>query len=209
MNKMNSLVDTYLAAGCGRCPLGNTPECKVHKWDAELGQLRAIVLDCGLTEELKWSVPVYTFEKNNIILLSAFKEYCVISFFKGALLKDDHEILTKPGANTQAARVVRFTGVREIIELEDVLKKYIHEAVEAEKAGLKVELKKPAEYLIPEELQNRLNENSALKTAFDALTPGRRRGYILYFSAPKQSKTRAARIERAMPQIFSGKGLND
>jgi uncharacterized protein YdeI (YjbR/CyaY-like superfamily) len=210
MNKMlNPKVDVYLAAGCGRCPLGNTPDCKVHQWQAELARLRAIVLDCGLDEELKWGVPVYTFLKNNVILLGAFKEYCAISFFKGALLKDAANVLTKPGANTQAARVIRFTAEREIIGLESVLKAYIQEAVEAEKAGLKVELKKPADFIIPAELQTKLAENSALKTAFEALTPGRRRGYILYFSAPKQSKTRESRIARSMPQILVGKGLNE
>lgn len=209
MPHMNPKVDIYFAAGCGRCPLGNTPDCKVNKWRGELEMLREIILDCGLKEELKWGVPVYTFEKNNILLIGAFKEYCVISFFKGALLKDAGGILIKPGENTQAGRVIRFTAVREIIELEPVLKAYIHEAVEVEKAGLKVEFKKTSEFTIPEEFQNKLDENPALKTAFDALTPGRRRGYLLYFSAPKQSKTRESRVERQMPQILIGKGLND
>lgn len=135
---MNPKVDTYLTAGCGRCPLGNTPECKVNNWRAELEELRAIVLGCGLDEELKWSVPVYTFEKNNIVLIGAFKEYCVLSFMKGALLKDAAGILTKPGENTQGGRVVKFTDVREITRLAPVLKAYIREAVEVEKAGLKV-----------------------------------------------------------------------
>lgn len=205
---MNPRVDVYLTAGCGRCPLGNTPQCKVHKWDAELEKLRAIILDCGLDEELKWGVPCYTFQKSNILLLGAFNESCALSFLKGALLKDADGILSKPGENTQAARVIRFTGVREIIELEAILKTYIHEAVEIEKAGLKVDFKKNPEP-VPEEFQNKLDEIPALQTAFKALTPGRRRAYILYFSQPKQSKTRASRIEKCLPQILSGKGLNE
>lgn len=209
MNRINPKVDIYFSAGCGRCPLGNTPECKVHNWRAELAELRKIILGCGLTEELKWGIPVYTFQKSNIILIGAFKQDCVLSFFKGALLKDAAGILSKPSENTQAGRVVRFKDLRKIIELKPILKAYIHEAVEVEKAGLKVELKKMADYGIPEEFQNQLDENPALKTAFDALTPGRRRGYILYFSAPKQSKTRASRVEKCAPQILMGKGLND
>lgn len=205
---MNPKVDVYFTAGCGRCALMNTPECKVHNWDRELEKLRMIILDCGLTEELKWGVACYTFEKSNIVLLSAFNDYCAISFFKGALLKDADDILKKPGENTQAGRVIRFTDVREITKLEPVLKTYIYEAVEVEKSGLKVELKKNPEP-VPEELQNKLNDNPALKTAFEALTPGRQRAYILYFSQSKQSATRESRIERCLPQILIGKGLND
>jgi len=206
---MNPKVDVYFTAGCGRCPLMNTPQCKVNNWQEELKLLREIVLDCELDEELKWGVPVYTFEKNNIVLIGAFNENCVLSFFKGALLKDAAGILKKPGENTQAGRVVRFTDVQKIIELEDVLKTYIYEAVEVEKAGLKVAFKKTSEFPIPEEFQNKLDEDSALKTAFNLLTPGRQRGYILYFSQPKQSKTRTARVEKCLPQILIGKGLND
>ena len=209
MNKANPKVDVYFTAGCGRCPLGNTPQCKVNKWQAELEQLRTILLDSPVTEELKWGVPCYTFEKSNILLIGAFKDYCAISFFKGALLKDADGILSKPGENSQAARVVRFTSVREIVEMEAILKAYIVEAVEVEKAGLKVNFKKPSEFTIPEEFQNKLDELPALRTAFEALTPGRRRGYILYFSQPKQSQTRAARVEKCMRQILVGKGLND
>lgn len=209
MNKRNPKVDAYFTAGCGRCQLVNTPECKVHNWDAELEKLREIILECGLTEELKWNHPVYTSQKNNIVLIGAFNENCVISFFKGALLKDANKILQKPGENTQAGRVVRFTGVRKIVELENVLKDYIFEAIEIEKAGLKVEFKKTSEYEIPEELQNKLEENPALKTAFEALTPGRQRGYILHFAQPKQSKTREERIKKCIPRILIGKGLND
>ena len=206
---MNPKVDVYFTAGCGRCPLVNTPECKVHNWDTELETLRKIVLDCGLEEELKWSIPCYTFQKNNIILLSAFNEYCVLSFFKGALLNDTNSILIQQTENTQATRQIRFTDVREIIEMESIIKAYIYEAVEVEKAGLKVEFKKTSEFKMPEEFQNKLAEIPALKAAFEALTPGRQRAYILYFSQPKQTKTRESRIERCMRQILIGKGLND
>ena len=209
MNKMNPKVDVYFTAGCGRCPLVNTPECKVHNWDTELETLRKIVLDCGLEEELKWSIPCYTFQKNNIILLSAFNEYCALSFFKGALLNDTNSILIQQTENTQATRQIRFTDVREIIEMESIIKAYIYEAVEVEKAGLKVEFKKTSEFKMPEEFQNKLAEIPALKAAFEALTPGRQRAYILYFSQPKQTKTRESRIERCMRQILIGKGLND
>lgn len=206
---MNPKVDAYLAVGCGRCPLMNTPECKVHNWTEELETLREIVLECGLTEELKWSVPCYTFEGNNIAIVSAFKEYCAISFFKGVLLKDGNGILSKQGENSQSGRLVKFTDVRQIIEKESILKEYIQEAVEIEKAGLKVEYKNVSEYEIPDELQNKLNQNEAFKNAFNALTPGRQKGYILHFSQPKQSKTRESRIEKSMPRIFLGKGLNE
>ena len=209
MNKMNPKVDVYFTDGCGRCPLFATPNCKVHNWTAELAKLREIVLDCGLTEELKWNHPVYTWQKSNIILLGAFNENCVISFFKGALLKNASRILSKPGENTQAARVGRFTDVREIFELESILKEYIFEAVEIEKAGLKVNLKKTSEYEMPTEFQNKLNENPTLKNAFESLTPGRQRAYILHFSQPKQSKTRAERVEKCLPKILIGKGLTD
>ncbi|KAB2336165.1 hypothetical protein F7731_11745 [Cytobacillus depressus] len=207
-NIMNSKVDKYLAEGCWRCPLGGTLDCKVHKWPEELEKLRMIVLDCGLTEEVKWGVPCYTFQKSNVAIVSAFNEYCSLSFFKGALLKDAYNILEKPGENTQAARLVRFTNVQKIVELEPVLKDYINEAIEVEKAGLKVNVKKNPEP-IPEELQNKFDEIPALKTAFEALTPGRQRAYILYFSQAKQSKTRVSRIEKHMQQILNGQGLND
>jgi uncharacterized protein YdeI (YjbR/CyaY-like superfamily) len=180
-----------------------------QKWQEEMEKLRAIVLDCGLSEELKWGCPCYTFEKNNIVLIHEFKEYCALLFHKGALLKDENSILVQQTENVQAARQIRFDSIEEIDELEDVIKAYIHEAVEVEKAGLKVNYKKTAEYKIPEELQFRLDEDPVFKTAFEALTPGRQRGYILHFSAPKQSKTRESRIEKYKPQILDGKGLND
>lgn len=205
---MNLKIDNYLAEGCGRCPLGGTPDCKVHRWSDELRQLRMLVLDCGLTEELKWGVPCYTFQHNNIAIVSAFKEYCALSFFKGALLNDTNGILYKPGEHSQAARLIKFTSIHEIVEMEAALRAYVFEAVEVEKAGLKVEFKKDPEP-IPDELQLRLEEDPILKTAFGALTPGRQRGYILYFSQPKQSKTRVARIEKCTPKILNGEGLND
>ena len=195
MNRMNPKVDVYLS--------------KAKKWQEEMEKLRMIVLDCGLTEELKWGKPCYTFQKSNIVILQGFKEFCALLFAKGALLNDPNSILEKPGENTQAARRIPFTNVREIVEMEPILKAYIYEAIEAEKAGLKVNFKKNTELIFPEEFQNKLDENPALKTAFDALTPGRQRAYKLFFSAPKQSKTRESRVEKCMQQILNGKGLND
>ena len=182
---------------------------KDTKWQKEYEKLRTIILDCGLTEELKWGCPCYTFQNTNIVLIHGFKEYCALLFFKGALLNDPNGILIQQTENVQAARQIRFTNVREIVKMEKILKAYIYEAIEVEKAGLKVKLKKTTEYKIPEEFQKKLNKSSALKTAFDALTPGRQRAYIFYFSQPKQSKTRESRVEKYMKQILNGKGLND
>jgi len=182
---------------------------KDTKWQKEFEKLRMIILDCGLTEELKWGCPCYTFEKRNIVLIHGFKEYCALLFFKGALLNDANGILIQQTENVQSARQVRFTNVREIVKLERILKAYTYEAIEVEKAGLKVNYKKTTELIIPEEFQNKLDEIPALKTAFDSLTPGRQRAYNLYFSAPKQSKTRESRVEKCMKQILNGKGLND
>ncbi len=206
---MNPNVDIYFSAGCGRCPLGNTPQCKVNFWPQELAMLRAIVLDCGLTEELKWSVPCYTFQKSNIVILAAFKDYCALSFFKGALLADTNDLLSKPGDHTQSARLIRFTNTREIAEQEDLLKTYIYEAIEVEKAGLKVDFKEKNKLVNPEEFQQKLDEIPALKTAFEALTPGKQRAYILHFSAPKQTATRSARVEKCIERILSGQGFYD
>ncbi|MFD2971770.1 YdeI/OmpD-associated family protein [Peribacillus deserti] len=182
---------------------------KAKKWQEEFEKLRTIILDCELTEEFKWMHPCYTFEKKNIVLIHGFKEYCALLFHKGALLQDAHGILIQQTENVQAARQIRFTNVQEIAAMETILKTYIYEAVEVEKSGLEVNLKKNKEYIIPEEFQNKLDEIPALKAAFDQLTPGRQRAYILYFSAPKQSKTRVSRVEKYMQQILNGKGLND
>ena len=195
MSEMNPKVDWYFN--------------KAKKWQSEFEKLRVIILDCGLTEELKWGCPCYTFQKSNIVLIHGFKDYCALLFVKGALLNDADGILIRQTKNVQAARQIRFTNLREIVKLKPRLKAYIYEAVEVEKAGLKVNFKQTREFLMPEEFQNKLNENRALKNAFKALTPGRQRAYLLYFSAPKQAKTRESRIEKCMPKILNRKGLND
>jgi len=182
---------------------------KATKWQEEYEKLRTIILDCQLTEELKWGCPCYTFEGKNIVLIHGFKEYCALLFFKGVLLNDTNGILIQQTENVQVGRQIRFTNLGEIIEMESILKAYIHEAIEVEKAGLNVELKKVTEFKISDEFQDKLNHIPALKTAFEALTPGRQRAYLLYFSAPKQSKTRESRVEKYMPQILNGKGLDD
>jgi uncharacterized protein YdeI (YjbR/CyaY-like superfamily) len=192
---MNPQVDAFLS--------------EADQWREEMTTLRAIILSCPLTEELKWGKPCYAFEGSNVVIIQGFKEYCALMFCKGALLKDARGILVRPGENTQAARQARFTDVREIVKLAALLKAYIKEAIAAEKAGLEVKYKTISEFAVPEELQNKLDENPALKTAFKALTPGRQRAYLLYFSGAKQSATRAARVEKVMPQILRGKGLND
>jgi len=191
---MNPKVDEYLS------------RCK--NWSEEFEKLRTIILECGLTEELKWRAPCYTFQNSNIVILQGFKEYCALMFFKGALLSDPNAILRTPGQH-QSARQIRFTNVGEVVELEPIVKAYINEAIEVERAGLKVTLKQTSEFKIPEELQSRLDETPALKAAFEALTPGRQRAYIFYFSSAKQSKTRESRVERCMQQILDGKGLDD
>ncbi len=182
---------------------------KNEKWQKELEQLRPIVLDCGLTEELKWGTPCYTYQNRNIVLLHVFKEYCAILFFKGVLLNDADNILIQQSENTQVTRQIRFTNVREIVKLKATIKAYIYEAIEVEKAGLQVKLKKHTSLVFPEEFQRKLDGNPALKKAFEALTPGRQRAYHLYFSAAKQSKTRESRVEKYIPQILRGKGLDD
>jgi uncharacterized protein YdeI (YjbR/CyaY-like superfamily) len=182
---------------------------KTTKWQSEQKLLRNIVLNCGLTEELKWGVPCYTFQKKNIVLIHEFKEYCAFLFFKGALLNDSKNILIQQTQNVQAARQIRFVNIEEIIERKTILETYIYEAIELEKAGLEVVLKKHTEFTIPEEFQNKLIESPTLKIAFESLTPGRQRAYLLYFSAAKQSKTRESRIQKCMEQILHGKGIND
>ena len=194
----------------------STPNSKVDfffeqagQWRAEFEQLRTIALDCDLTEVLKWGNPCYTLEGSNIVLMHGFKEYCALLFFKGALLQDPEGILVQQTKNVQATRQIRFTNVEDIVEMEPILRAYIRQAIEVEKAGLKVEFKATAEFAMPEEFQSKLDDIPALKAAFEALTPGRQRAYLLHFSSAKQAKTREARIEKAMPQILDGKGLND
>ena len=193
--EMNPKVDEFLE--------------RTEKWRAEFEKLRAIILDCGLTEELKWGQPCYTLDKKNVVLIHGFKEYCAILFIKGSLLQDPNGVLIQQTENVQAGRQIRFTGVQQVVEMEAILKVYIQQAIAVEKAGLEVEFKPSTQYAPPDELLKRFEELPALRTAFEALTPGRQRAYLLHFSAPKQSKTREARIEKCMEQIFSGKGLND
>jgi uncharacterized protein YdeI (YjbR/CyaY-like superfamily) len=195
MGNRNPKVDAFIA--------------RETRWRAEFEKLREIVLGCGLTEELKWGVPCYTVDGKNVVLIHGFKEYCAILFVKGALLSDPLHILIQQTEQVQSARQARFTELEQIEELEPALAGYINEAAEVEKAGLKVELKPHSEYALPDELQRKLDEVPELKTAFEALTPGRQRAYILYFSAPKQAKTRESRVEKCVPQILEGKGLND
>ncbi|HTW94723.1 MAG TPA: YdeI family protein [Tepidisphaeraceae bacterium] len=195
MSKMNPKVDGFLR--------------KAGKWRQEMEKLRTIILDCELTEEVKWRFPCYTFQNRNIVLIHAFKEYCALLFFKGALLKDGKGILVRPGEHTQAGRQIRFTGVQQIVEMEPTLKAYVRQAIAVEKAGLKVPLKKTADLRMPDEFQNKLDELPALKAAFYALTPGRQRAYIFYFSGAKQSKTRESRVGKCVRKILSGRGLND
>ena len=195
MKTMNPKVDVYLS--------------KAKKWREEMERLRSIILDCGLTEELKWGKPCYAFEEKNIVIIQAFKAYCALLFFKGCLLNDTDGILVKTGENTRVGRQIRFNSVQEIVKMKTILKAYIHQAVEVEKAGLKVDVKENTELALPEEAQKKLDANPALKAAFAGLTPGRQRAYSFYFSAPKQAKTRESRIEKCTPQILKGKGLND
>jgi uncharacterized protein YdeI (YjbR/CyaY-like superfamily) len=192
---MNPKVDAYLK--------------RIEKWREESEKLRNIILDSGLAEELKWGKPCYSFQEHNVVLIQGFKEYCAVLFCKGALLKDPNGILKRIGENTQATRQVRFTSIREIVGMETVLKTFIQEAIELEKAGVEVKYKTTADFTIPEELQKAFDESQAFKAAFAALTPGRQRGYILHFSGAKQSKTRVARVEKWTPQILRGKGLDD
>jgi len=193
--KLNPKVDAFLS--------------KAKNWQEEFENLRRIVLDCDLTEEFKWMHPCYTFEDKNIVLIHGFKEYCALLFHKGALLKDEKGILIQQTENVQSARQIRFTNVQQIIDMEEILKAYIYGAIEVEKSGLEVEFKKNTEYIVPEEFQMKLDEMPELKTAFEELTPGRQRAYLLYFAAPKQSKTRVSRVEKYIPQILDGKGLKD
>jgi uncharacterized protein YdeI (YjbR/CyaY-like superfamily) len=192
---MNPKVDWYFS--------------KNERWEKEIKKLRTIILDCELNEELKWGCPCYTYGKSNIVLIHVFKEYCALLFFKGALLKDTDGLLIQQTENVQAARQVRFTNLKEIVKLEKTLKAYIYQAIEVDRAGLKVTLKKPSEFKVAEEFQKQLDKSKSLKTAFEKLTPGRQRGYLLYFSSAKQAKTREDRVKKSIPQILKGKGLED
>jgi uncharacterized protein YdeI (YjbR/CyaY-like superfamily) len=209
MQNHNPQVDHFFIAGCGRCSLYNTPACKVHLWTEPLQYLRDILLNCELKEELKWGVPCYTHNKQNVVMLGAYKDNCVISFLKGTLLPDPKGLLQKPGENSQAARIIQFTHIDQVVQLENDIKSFIQEAIEIEKKGLKVTFKKAEEYELPEELKQRFEEDPNFEQAFRALTPGRQRGFILHFSQPKQSATRISRIDKCTDMIFSGKGLND
>jgi uncharacterized protein YdeI (YjbR/CyaY-like superfamily) len=195
MDRMNPKVDTFLD--------------EAKKWQDETRELRRIILDCQLTEELKWRQPCYTFQGSNVVIIQGFKAYCAMMFFKGALLKDSEGILVRPGKHTQAGRQIRFTNPREITQKEATLRSYIREAIDLEKAGLNVKLKETSDLKLPEEFRSRLDDSKVLRTAFEALTPGRQRAYIFYFSSAKQSKTRQSRVERHIPRILDGKGLND
>jgi uncharacterized protein YdeI (YjbR/CyaY-like superfamily) len=206
---MNPQVDTILAEGCGRCKLVGTPQCRIIIRNQEMKALRDIALETGLDEEVKWGFPAYTFDKKNIFMLGSFKDHSTIMFFKGALLSDSSNILVQPTENTNSGRQLRFTNANEIQKLKKTILSYIFEAVELEKSGAKVEAKKTSEYPMPEELELKFKELPELKAAFEKLTPGRQRGYLLHFSQAKQSATRLSRIEKNMEAIFNGKGLNE
>ena len=205
---MNKGVDVYLTEGCGRCNLVGTPKCKVHTWNNELVLLRTIILDCGLTEEVKWGCPCYTYNNKNVLMLAALKSYCAVSFFKGVLLNDSKNILDKPGENSQHGRLIKFTKDSDLAAMEKTIKQYIKQAIEIEKAGLKVETV-PNPEPIPDEFKQVMDENPELKSAFFALTPGRQRSWILHFSSAKQAQTRISRIEKYTPKILQGKGFHD
>lgn len=206
---MVSTVDQYLLDGCGRCAFYATPQCKVHNWAKELEILRGILLSTELKEEIKWGVPCYTLNNKNVLILSAFKNYCAVSFFKGVLLKDDDGLLEKPGPNTHDARILKFTDSQQIVQRDKALHNFIEQAIAIEKSGKKVETTNKADLVFPDELTEKLNADATLKKAFLALTPGRQKGYVLHFSQPKQPKTREARIEKCIPKIMEGKGFND
>lgn len=202
-------INTYFSEGCGRCSLGGTPECKVHTWATELKRLRQLILECGLAEEVKWGSPCYTFQGNNVLLIGAFKEKAVLSFLKGALIKDEAGILDLPGENSQSAKVFKVTKAEQISVHRDLLKAYIYEAIELERSGAKVETKQPTAQDWPAELVQQFTAQPTFKQAFLALTPGRQRGYLMHFNSAKQTKTREDRIQKCMPKIFEGKGLQE
>jgi uncharacterized protein YdeI (YjbR/CyaY-like superfamily) len=206
---MNPAVDQYLAEGCGRCKLHATPDCKVHRWAAELRALRALLMSCGLTEERKWGMPCYTIKGKNVIMLFAWKDCCALSFFKGVLLTDTDGLLQLPGENSHEGRIVRFTSMQQIVDHEPALRTLVFEAIDAEEKGIKIPARPAAAQPMPEELATRLAADPALREAFTRLTPGRQRGYLLHIAGAKQSATREARIDRCAPSILAGKGLNE
>lgn len=206
---MNPLIDAYLTDGCGRCKLYATPECKVHRWPDELRLLRAMVLSCGLVEELKWSMPCYTLRGKNVLMLFAFKDCCAISFFKGQLLTDPWGILQMPGENSHEGRLVRFASVQQIMGIEAELRTLIHEAIAVEEAGLKVPRRPAAELVLPTELDTLLNNDPALREAWTALTPGRQRSHVLHIGSAKQAATRESRAAKCIPTIMAGRGWNE
>jgi len=201
--------DAYFRNGCGRCPLFDTPQCKVHRWKEVLAALRSILLETDLTEEAKWGQPCYTDKGKNILLLSALKDYCAISFFKGALLKDPRKVLIQPTKNSNADRSLRFTTPDEVHQQEEIIKEFIHQAIKNEREGLKVPSRSVSDFEMAEEFQKFLDQDPALNAAFEALTPGRQKAYLLHFAQPKQSKTRISRVEKCIPKIMDGIGLND
>jgi uncharacterized protein YdeI (YjbR/CyaY-like superfamily) len=206
---MQTDIEAYFLDGCGRCALYATPQCRVRVWQSELALLRALVLECGLTEELKWGVACYTHRGNNILIVAAFKDFYSLNFFKGSLMRDELGLLTKPGEESQASRLIKFTNVADIAAQRDILKAYVFEAIEVEESGAKVIFKDVSEYHIPEELTRKIDDFPALRAAFEALTPGRQKGYLLHIGAAKQSKTRETRIEKCIPRILEGKGMHD
>jgi uncharacterized protein YdeI (YjbR/CyaY-like superfamily) len=205
---MNQKVDLFLLDGCGRCKLYQTPQCKVHKWPEELNTLRGLILEFGFEEEIKWGFPCYTLNGKNILMLAPFKDNCAISFFKGALLKEN-PILEKSGENSNTFRLIRFQGMEKINQEKDTIRLIIQEAIEIEKSGKKLPKTDYSSIEIPEELENAFEDDHIFKAAFKSLNPGRQRGYILHFSQPKQAQTRMNRIEKCKPAIFNGKGLNE
>lgn len=206
---LNKNADHYFIAGCGRCALYDTPQCKVHHWKKELQLMRSILQATPLTEEVKWGVPCYTYKKANVVIIGAFKEYSFLSFFKGALLKDTKKLLDKPGENSQATRLFRFTESKSIEKLASTIEAYVKEAIALEDAGKKIAFKKIDEYPVPEELSKRFKKNPSLKKAFDQLTPGRQKGILLHINSAKQSATRETRIDKCVPLIMAGKGIHD
>jgi uncharacterized protein YdeI (YjbR/CyaY-like superfamily) len=205
----NPAADSYFSDGCMRCPLGATPECKVHRWSDIMSYLRMLLIDCGLTEERKWGVACYTYQQQNIVILGVTKDYCNLGFFKGALMSNTDQLLTAPGENSQATRQLRFDNLNATVDLEGTIKAYVFEAMEIEKAGLKVQFKSIDEYAIPKELLEVFKKDPEYQGAFKALTPGRQRGYLLHFEQPKQESTRYSRIEKARSAVLLGRGIQD